>query len=386
VIAMKIPTMWRLAILAAMLGEIASTPARAEWNQLGETRELGAGVTPGIAVDTSGAVHVVFMHDGGIFHLRATRGGAFGAAEPVPVPEGPANYNSPHLVCDARGTLHVVFGRDVTGAARKAWYASWREGRWSRPVLVLDASGTERRINYPRLAISADGASAYVGGFAGGGSIVVRVDDLRGTPKIAARVETRLWVAHPLLTATGEVLLVGRAGASGHQLERYTSELVRVGEPLLLSRGTSTKTFEATAALVDERGVVHAVGATGSPTQVLWYNSSTRAAAGQPVIIGPELGHDIGERTYPVLLRDGRGRFYVSYRDHATGEARLTMLEARGDRFAEPVVVAPAITSRLRWNAHLAAAPGGGAYVVWDTEGRGYFRAVGEAAQNPASR
>lgn len=373
-------------VATAVMGGLLAAPARAEWNRLGETHELGRGITPGIAVDASGTLHVVFMHDGAIFHRRATRGEAFGAAERVPVPEGSANYNSPHLVADARGTVHLVFARDVTGASKKAWYAAWRDGVWSPPFLALDLSGTGRRINYPRLAIAADGATAYVSGFAGGGSVVVRLGDLGGTPKITARTETRLWVAHPLVTTTGDVVMVGRAGASGHQLERYTRELVRVGEPLLLSRGTPSKTFEATAAVLDERDVVHAIGATGSPAQMLWYNSSARATAGKPVVLGPELGQHIGERSYPVLLRDAQGRLYVSYRDHATGEARLAILDTSGERFAEPVVVAPAITSRLRWNAHLAAAPGGGVHLVWDNDGRVYFRSVGTAAPPAVGR
>jgi hypothetical protein len=370
-----------MVIAAAFAGLLASPVRCAEWSRVGETRELGAGITPGIAVDAAGAIHVVFMHDGGIFHRRAARGEDFGAASALSLPEGRANYNSPHLVSDARGMLHLVFTRDVTGAAKKAWYAAWRNGRWSQPLLVLDHSMTGRRINYPRLVVASDGATAFVAGFAGGGSTVVRLDDLGVAPKVGARVDTPLWVAHPLIAENGEVFLVGRAGASGHKLERYSRELTRLGEPLLLSRGTPTKTGEATAAILDERGVVHTVGATGSPEAVLWYNTSERAAAGKSVVLGPALGEHTAEYAYPVLLRDGRGRLHVSYRDHTSGEAKLTVLEADGERFADPIVIAPAITKRLRWNAHLAAAPGGGVYVAWDAGGSVYVRAVGEATR-----
>lgn len=321
------------------------------------------------------------MHDGAIMHRRAERNGVFGAAETIPVPEGRANYNSPHLASDAEGTLHLVFGRDVTGSAKKAWYSTWRDGKWSTPLLVLDHSATGRRINYPRLAVADGGRTVFVGGFAGGGSTLVRIDRGSGAPTIGARVDTPLWVAHPLPTAAGEVIVVGRAGASGHKLERYTRDLVRSREPVLVSRGTPTKTFEPTAAIFDARGNVHIAGATGTPNQVLWYTTSERAAAGKPVVLGPELGHDIGERSYPVLACDARGRIHASYRDHASGESKLTVLEPGGERFARPVVVAPAITNRLRWNAHLAAAPGGGVYAVWDADGRVFFRAVGEAAR-----
>ena len=44
-------------VLAALAGRSA------DWNVLGEIPELGAGVTPGIAIDPAGTTHVVFMHD-----------------------------------------------------------------------------------------------------------------------------------------------------------------------------------------------------------------------------------------------------------------------------------------------------------------------------------
>ena len=70
-------------------------------------------------------------------------------------------------------------------------------------------------------------------------------------------------------------------------------------------------------------------------------------------------------------------------RDADTGESRLTVLQPGEERFAKPITVGPAITKRLRWNAHLAAASEGGAYLVWDAGERIYFRAVGEAARGP---
>jgi hypothetical protein len=366
-------------MLATFAVALAPT-LRAAWNDLGPVRELGAGATPGIAVDPAGTVHVVFMHDGAILHRQAGRDAEFAAAERVPVPEGPAAYNSPHLVCDALGTLHLAFTRDVTGAGKKVWYAAHRDGKWTQPVLAIDHSTTERRANYPRLAVASNGATAYLSAFAGGGSTIVRLDHLTTAARETARVETPLWVAHPLLESSGDMLAVGRAGASGHKLQRYSPALEARGEPLLLSRGTPTKTFEATAAIIDERGIVHVAGLTQSPVSVLWYTTEKRARNGKAVVLGPEVGAHASERVYPVLLRDGRGRVTISYRDHATGESKLTIIDPDGERFATPIVIAPAITSRLRWNAHLAAAPDGGAFIVWDAEGRMFFRSVGEAA------
>lgn len=134
---------------------------------------------------------------------------------------------------------------------------------------------------------------------------------------------------------------------------------------------------------VDPAGTIHLVFERDytRTSRKAWYTTNERAAAGRDVILGPEVGHEVSEFTFPVLLRDARGRIYLSYRNHATGESCLTVFDPNAERFAPPIVTAPAITRRLRWNAHLAVAPGGGAYVVWDSDGRVYFRAVGEAAQ-----
>jgi hypothetical protein len=192
-----------------------------------------------------------------------------------------------------------------------------------------------------------------------------------------------LWVAHPLIDPAGGVLVVGRAGARGHRLERYSADLELRGEPLLLSQGTPNKTGEPTAAMIDAAGVVHVAGVTRStPTsEVIWYNTSARAAAGQGVVLGPEIGDHVKEFTYPVLLEDARRQIYLSYRHHGTGEAWLTIFDRAAGKFAASVTFAPRTTLRLRWNPHLAAAPGGGAYVVWDDEGKTRFRALGEAAR-----
>lgn len=104
--------------------------------------------------------------------------------------------------------------------------------------------------------------------------------------------------------------------------------------------------------------MIHAAGAAGSPIYLLWHTTSARAAAGQDVILGPELGTGIKEYTFPTMICDARGRVYVSYRRHLADDGH-----------------------QFRWNAPLAAAPGGGVYAVWEAERRVFFRAIGEAAE-----
>jgi hypothetical protein len=345
-----------------------------DWHALGAPTRIGSGITPGIAVDARGKVHVVMMHDGAILHRQQPPGGEFGPPESVPVPEGAAIYNAPHLVCDDRGTVHLGFERDFTGSSRKAWYTNRHNGVWKPPLLAIERLEPDRRVNYPRLAFG--NGVVWVSAFVGGGSTAVKIVDPDSAPRVSGRIDTPLWVAH-VFPRGDEVILVGRAGAGGHKLERYSAALERMGEPQLLSRGTPTKTFEPTAAVMDAAGVIHVVGVTAQPVQKLWYTNERRTAAGMDVILGPDVGEHVGENTYPVMLHDRRGRLYVSYRDHSTGEARLTVFDEPAGRFLPPMTFAPATTRRLRWNPHLAAAPAGGVFVVWEDNGEVFVRTAG---------
>jgi hypothetical protein len=314
------------------------------------------------------------MHEGAIHHHQQPAGGEFGPPDIVPAPEGSATYNSPHLVCDNRGTVHLVFERDFTKSSRKAWYTNRQNGVWNPPLLVIERPEADKRVNYPRLTL--DRGVVWVSAFVGGGSTAVKVIDLDTAPRVSGRLDTPLWVAH-VFPRGGDVAIVGRAGASGHKLERYNAALEPIGEPLLLSRGTPTKTFEPTTALADAAGVIHVVGVTAQPVQKLWYANERRAAEGLDVILGPEVGEHVGENTYPVMQHDRFSRLYVSYRDHATGAARLTLFDESAARFLPPVTIAPATTRRLRWNPHLAASPDGGVVVVWEDNGEVFVRTAG---------
>lgn len=369
--------------LTLLFGSLVCPLLAAEWGALGEVKELGRGITPGVCVDASGLVHVVYMAGGDILYVRGDASGSFVSPERVPSPENGARYNSPHLVCDSNGTVHLVFTRDFAANGKKAWYTNRHGGKWKTPVVAIDHTGTERRVNYPRLAVN--GTTVFVAAFAARGSTLVKLCDVAAEPHVVAMAESPLWAAHPFV-GEGELLVVGRYEARGHQLERFSHALAPRGERLLLSRGTPTKTFEPTAAIIDKAGVIHVAGATQSPVQILWYTTSERAAAGKDVILGPELGTNIREDSFPIVAVDARRRVYFSYRHHGTGEGRVTVLKPDSGNFAAPITFAPSITRRLRWNAPLAAAPGGGVYAVWDAEERIYFRAIGETAENEAGR
>ena len=341
--------------------------------ELSEIERVGEGITPGIATDAGGTVHLILMQDGMIFHRRKPHGGKFEPAETLPLPEGKAAYNSPHVVCDAAGVVHMVFERDFTGASRKAWYTNRSGGVWKQPVLAIESTAPDKRVNYPRLAL-AEGV-AFVSAFTARGSVIVKLVGLEAVPTLAGRIDTPLWVAHVFPRGI-DVLVVGRAGGNGHQLHRYDAALARRGEPVLLSRGTPTKTGEATAAAMDRAGTILVAGSSGHPTQHLWGTTDRRAAAGANVVAGLELGREIKEHTYPVMTIDRAGRAYVSYRDHVTGEGRITVFDVAAEGFSAPVTFAPATTKRLRWNPQTAPAREGGVHVAWDENGQIYTRTV----------
>ena len=365
-------SVFRLLVLLSA-ASIATGAAPGPWAAPGEIRDLGPGITPGVCVDSRGAVHVVYMRERDILYRTSDDGQTFGPEERLPVPEEAGNYNSPHLVAGPDDTIHLAFARNFTGESKKCWYMRRPDGRWTPPLLAIDQTAANRRANYPRLHV--DGNTAYIGAFAGGGSIVARIRGERGTPELDRILETKLWAAHPL-TRGNEILIVGRAGSRGHMLENYDEALEPTGPAVLLSHGTPAKTGEPTAAILDRTGTVHVAGVAGGAPEYLWYNNDRRAARGEPVLLGPVLGEHVKEYTIPTLCSDGRGTVFVSYRHHGTGEGMLTRLDPTAGKFASPTVFSTGITRRLRWNAPLAIAPDGVVHVVWETDGRIQFRSV----------
>jgi hypothetical protein len=149
------------------------------------------------------------------------------------------------------------------------------------------------------------------------------------------------------------------------------------GEPMLLSLGTPGKTLEPTGAAIDPDGVIHVTSAAGSPVQQLWYTNTARALRGDPVVLGPELGHDVKEYWYPCLVVDGAsGRVYISYREHPGGAGKAVMLERGAEGFSPATTFAAQITQRLRWNAPVAITRDGGVAFVWEQAGKVHARRV----------
>jgi hypothetical protein len=357
------------------------------WGTLGTQQTLGDGITPGVATDLHGNIHVVYMNNGAIYYRKAGPSGSFGAAEQIPVPEGPANYNSPHVVCDTNGDPHVVFERDWYPSTSKCWYNNRKGGNWKTPVLAFNGL----LVLYSRLALY--GTNAFVTASTGTPEgLLARFSNLSGTPRLDLTNATYLFAPYPVIDSTGKLFVIGRNSASGHYLQRYDLNLNPVGAGVKLSTGTPNKTGEPTAAVIDRANLIHAIGNCGGTgidpesSSDIWYNkSSDGSAPAQGSILGLSGPGWMGHVVYPHSALDANGRIYLAYRNEATGEGNITIVT--NGQFADPVRFTTAITDpntseQRRWNCQIAPALGGGVYVTWDYNGKCYIRPVGAPVVN----
>ncbi len=352
------------------------------WSALGPQQTLGDGITPGVATDAQGNIHVVYMSDGAIHYRKANVAGVFGAAELIPAPQGAANYNSPHVVCDADGDPHVVFERDWYPSVSKCWYTNRKGGSWRPPVLVFNGL----LVMYSRLVLY--GSNAFVtASTAEPAGTLARLSNLGGTPHVDVTNGTYLFAPYPVIDGAGKLFVIGRNSASGHHVQQYDRNLNAIGAGVKISTGTPNKTGEPTAAVIDGTNLIHVIGncgATGIDPESasdIWYNQSRDGSApARGSILGLTGPGWMGHVVYPHGAVDAGGKIYLAYRNEATGEGKISIVT--DNRFAEPVTFAPAITDpntaeQRRWNCQVAPAPGGGVYVTWDHNGKCYIRPVG---------
>jgi hypothetical protein len=360
----------------------SACPPQEPWGIPGTQQTLGAGITPGVATDSQGNIHVVYMNNGGIYHRRANVAGVFAAPELIPGPEGAANYNSPHVVCDTNGDPHVVFERDWYPSTSKCWYTNRKGGTWKPPTLAFHGL----LVLYCRLALY--GANAFVtASTAEPAGMMARFSNLSGTPHLDVTNSTYLFSPYPVIDSTGKLFVIGRNSASGHYLQQYDQNLNPVGSGIKMSTGTPNKTGEPTAAAIDAANLIHAIGNCGATgidpesSSYLWYNKSLGGAAptqGSALgLIGPGW---MGHVEFPHCVIDKNGILYLVYRNEATGEGEVCIVT--NSQFAEPVTFTSAITDpntteQRRWNCQSAAAATGGVYVTWDYNGQCYIRSIG---------
>jgi hypothetical protein len=368
-----------LAVIMSCGTGITSTTS-SDWFTLGPVYKIDKGITPGIAMDSKGVLHLVYMGDDGkIFYRKMSADGKIGPIEEIPQPIGPGMYNSPHLVIDENDVPHVVFQKDYTSQSKVVWYANRIQGSWKMPSTAL--SMDQGRANYPRLTLHK--TAAFVGAFTAGSDSegkVIKIVDLAKNPKVEKVISTNLWVPTPNSNINGKVFVVGRGGPAGHFIEEFNVDLHSQGIQTLFSQGTKLKTGEPLGTTISRNGIVHAVGISGVPNATgnhdeMWYNSSRRMDGTLPVVTGIHFDTHVSEFVYPVLAEDAKGHIYVSYRDYDTNEGKITIVSDEG--FIQPVVFTASVDRLLRWNPHITAAPNGGVYVAWHSEGIVYVRSIG---------
>ena len=371
---------------------MGSAAARADWDTLGTQQSLGAGITPGMATDSQGKIHLVYMTGGRIYYRLGTPAGVFGPTEEIPYPAGTGTgtYNSPHVIVDANDIPHVAFEKDFIGSSKKAWYTNRIGGTWKSPVTAIDMTGiTNGRVNYPRLAVSGDYAcvcSLVTDSSEICHGKIAMLNNLASSPTVTHIRDTVYWQPDPVFTSQGYLYVTGRNGTLGHYIQRYDLDLNTVGSERKISIGTPSKTGESAAAVVDKNDVIHAAGVTWESDQrLIWYNNTQRLDQGKSSICGllVPVGYELGERHYPTMTIDACGTVYVAYYDCETGGAKASIVV--GDSFATPVAFAPSMTVRLRWNPHMAPGLSGGVYAAWDdNNGESMFlRSIGLVTTPP---
>jgi len=322
----------------------STCPPQPAWSILGTQQTIGAGITPGVATDAQGNIHVVYMNNGGIYYRKANSAGVFGAPESIPVPEGSANYNSPHVVCDTNGDPHVVFERDWYPSTSKCWYSNRIGGSWKPPVLAFNGL----LVMYSRLLLY--GSNAFVTASTGTpAGMLARFSNLSGTPTLDIANGTYLFAPYPAIDSSGKLFVIGRNSAAGHYLQRYDLNLNAVGGGIKMSTGTPNKTGEPTAAVIDSADVIHAIGNCGATgidpesSSDIWYNKSQDGSApAQGSILGLTGPGWMGQVVYPRSALDRNGRIYLAYRSEATGEGKICIVT--NGQFADPVTFTSAIT------------------------------------------
>jgi hypothetical protein len=364
--------------LACTNAHIESTP---EWNALGPVYEIDNGITPGIAMDAKGFLHLVYMNEGRIFYRRLSVDGNTTVREEIQPPVGPGDYNSPHLVIDKNDVPHVVFQKDYRGHSQRVWYTNRIGGSWKVPSTVISVS--QGRANYPRIALSH--SAAYIGAFTIHGDAdgtVVKVVDLDKNPTVHKTVGTNLWVPTPHIANTGNIFVVGRRAWEGHFVQEFDAGLEPLGEQRMLSSGTKLKTGEPLGTVIGRNDIVHAIGISGVPNaqgaldfDEMWYNNTDRTMGANSVITGISFSKPVHEYVYPVLAEDANGLIYLSYRNYDTNEGAITIIS--GDGYSEPVVFAESVDLLMRWNPHIVAAPRGGVYAAWHADGTIFIRSIG---------
>ncbi|MDO8683460.1 MAG: carbohydrate-binding protein, partial [Armatimonadota bacterium] len=359
------------------------------WNTLGAQQMLGDGATPGVAVDSQGNIHVVYMANGGIYYKQGNSSMVFGPAEQIPSPEGPGDYVCPSVKCDSANVPHVAFQRGWAGECHKNWYSNRIGGSWKTPVKVIDndIQQLDGRANYPRLALY--GSYAFVSTFGVPGEMldgtegtIVRVTNLSTTPVVDRTAYSRLWVPHVLVATDGRLFVAGRYGTAGVQYQQYDLNLNTVGGLSSLTAGIEHRPGEENGECIDLNNVIHTAGGfnldhgTGVWLGHIFYNSSARVAQGKEPIVGLEstISWD-NIQVYPVTEVDRTGKVYISWRADPAGEGKITIVN--GDQYQTPAVYAPAVTQYMRWNPQIAVAPISGIYAVWDYAGKIYIRSIG---------
>ena len=195
-----------------------------------------SGQSPSIAVDGLGNVELVMMSAGAVVESRrSTSSGAWTA--PIPVSDPPAVPSDPSVAVDTRGAVHVVWtdNRNVPPGSGGAYYDAGGCLAMPAPPLAVNATGPRAALSEPELATAIANAGP-------GGRIPVLIG-LRDRPdgsaleqRVAGLVgaERRRQVVRALRAAAGaaqarvlaELAAAGRDGLASHVRSLWSANAV----------------------------------------------------------------------------------------------------------------------------------------------------------------
>ena len=135
------------------------------------TREEGdaASDAPSIAVDSTGAIHIVWVDDGDIdgsgpgsdiIHRVVEPDGTLGALTAVTAGLD-GTHRQPDLASDAAGGVHLTWVRTGSDARSNVYYAKYAEGQWGPERLVSEMPADSDN-NAPAIAVDGDNAAHVV--------------------------------------------------------------------------------------------------------------------------------------------------------------------------------------------------------------------------------
>ncbi len=384
-----------LCLLTGIVPVFASASVAADRQT--PAQAIGPGFSPDLAIDPVGRkVHLIYRLHNRLLYRVGDFSGKFGAPEVVMTSSSPSpSLWDPRIVLDRDQVPHVVVA-DGHLQNENTWYLNRHYGTWKTPTVIFNKEAERLdRATMPHLVIEPDGRTAFIGAFTVGGpakgegdewGILARVENLENSPKVVHRNRVLTW--NPQLVLRDGELWVG--GRNIKYPDRYfvlqqfdQTTLEPIGKMIPMSGG---RHGEIARLSVDASGDIHAAGTLNNARSAEvagWYNTLSRARAGQPPIIYLTTNRNASGAGRPIRDIRAADRVYLLHwhgavHDHHEPKAGTVgnYLHYARIENGEKIVEGRKISDRLvphgnsyRHTPAMAAHPDGGMFVIVEESG-----------------